>query len=191
MEREGGNLLVKEMSQDTPAKISKDVRACKKCSLWKTRANAVPGEGPSRAKMMLLGQAPGKEEDAAGKPFVGKAGKFLDRLLKKNGLERKRFFITSPVKCYPPRNRKPKRKELKACRRYLDRQLEAIKPKIVILMGETAFHSFFPGKSMRRERGKWLIKDGRLFLPTYHPAAGMRFPKIRKAMLADFRKLNV
>lgn len=176
---------------DSLKAVSEEVRACRKCGLCKTRANAVPGEGPAHAKVMLIGQAPGKEEDASGRPFAGKAGKFLDSALENNGLDRDRLFITSPVKCYPPRNRKPHAKELKACRPYLDRQLDTIKPKIIVLMGDTAFHSFFPGESLKKQRGRWLVKDQMLFLPTYHPSAAMRFPSIRKALMDDFRKLSI
>ncbi len=136
--------------KDTLKKVAEEVGACRRCGLSKTRTKAVPGEGPAHARMMLIGQAPGKEEDAAGKPFVGKAGKFLDQLLRKNGLDRKKLFITSPVKCYPPRNRKPHAKELKRCRPFLDRQLDIIKPKIIVLMGDTAFHSFFPKENLKK-----------------------------------------
>jgi uracil-DNA glycosylase family 4 len=174
---------------DSLKAISDEVRACRKCGLWKARTNAVPGEGPAHAKIMLIGQAPGKEEDASGRPFVGKAGKFLDSVLEKSGLEKDKLFITSPVKCYPPRNRKPHARELKACRGFLDRQFAIIKPKIIVLMGDTAFHSFFPGESLKKQRGRWLVKDQRLFLPTYHPSAAMRFPGIKKALMDDFRKL--
>ncbi len=177
--------------KDNLKAVSKEVIACRRCGLWKTRTNAVPGEGPSHAGIMLIGQAPGKEEDATGRPFVGKAGRFLDQLLKRNGLDRKKLFITSPVKCYPPRNRKPHAKELKKCRPFLDRQLDIIRPRIIVLMGDTPFHSFFPGENLKKHRGKWMVKEQRLFLPTYHPAAAMRFPSVRKAMQDDFRKLSI
>lgn len=178
---------VKEM--DTLEKIAREVRACKKCRLWKSRTKAVPGEGPKSAKLMLIGQAPGKNEDMTGRPFVGMAGKYLDTLLRKNKLDRRRVFITAPIKCFPPKNRRPKRDEMEACWPYLDRQLTIIKPRKVVLMGAVAFRAFFPGKDLKKHRGKWLALDHMRFLPTYHPAAGMRFPRVRRAMEQDFRKI--
>lgn len=177
--------------KDSLKKVAEEARSCRRCELWKGRENAVSGEGPGHAGIVLIGQAPGKQEDATGRPFVGKAGKFLDRLLERNGLDRKRLFITSAVKCCPPRNRKPRPKELKKCRPYLERQLDIIKPRIIVLMGDTAFNAFFPGEGLKKRRGKWMVRDQRLFLPTYHPSAGMRFPKIREAMGRDFRKLSI
>jgi len=174
---------------DSLGRIAHEVRSCRRCALWKSRTKAVPGEGPKDAKMMLIGQAPGKNEDRTGRPFVGMAGQFLDTLLQKNRLERRRLFITSSVKCFPPGNRKPKQDELEKCRPYLDRQIALIKPGKIILMGRTAFCMFFPGKELKKHRGRWLVLDNMKFLPTYHPAAGMRFPKIRKLMEKDFRKL--
>ncbi len=129
-------------------------------------------------------------EDKTGKPFIGRAGMFLNEILQSIGINRKDVFITSPVRCFPPKNRKPKRDELEACRPYLDRYVSIIKPKIIVLMGEVAFNSFFPDKRLKSYRGEWLKKNGIRFLPTYHPAAGMRFPKVRRKMLKDFGKLK-
>ena len=178
------------MPADSLTKIAREIQKCKKCRLWKSRIKAVPGEGPAPAGIMFIGQAPGERENQTGRPFIGPAGKFLDELLKQNGINRKKVFITSPVKCFPPGNRKPKPDELKACRPYLDRQLAFVKPKTIVLMGRVAFHTFFPEKDLKKEGGKWLMKNGFLFLPTYHPAAGMRFPKVRKVMGKDFKKLK-
>ncbi len=174
---------------DTLARIAREVRTCKKCRLWKSRKKAVPGEGPAPAKIMFLGQAPGERENRTGRPFVGPAGKFLDSLLRQNKIERRGAFVTSPVKCFPPGNRKPKQDELKACRPYLERQLALVRPKTIVLMGRVAFHTFFPEKDLKKEGGKWLMKNGYTFLPTYHPAAGLRFPKVRRIMERDFSKL--
>lgn len=172
-------------------KIAQEIRNCKKCRLWKTRKNAVPGEGPSDAEIIFIGQAPGSEEDKTGKPFIGRAGKFLNDILQSIGIKRRDVFITSPVRCFPPKNRKPKKEELEACRPYLDKYLAIINPKIMVLMGEVAFNSFFPDKKLKSYRGKWLRKKGIRFLATYHPAAGMRFPKARRDMLSDFKKLKI
>jgi DNA polymerase len=173
-------------------KLNKEIRKCKKCPLWKTRKNTVPGEGPTDAKIMTIGMAPGREEDKTGKPFIGPAGKFLNRLLKIAGIEREKIFITSPLKCLPtpPPNRKPKKEEIEACLPYLKRQIEIIDPKYFILLGEVAFSVFFPKKELSSFRGKWIKKDGKFYFPTYHPAAGMRFPKIKKVLEKDFKRIR-
>jgi DNA polymerase len=173
-------------------KLNQEIRNCKKCSLWKTRKNAVPGEGPANAKIMICGMAPGVEEDKTGKPFIGRAGKFLNELLKIAGIKREKVFITSPLKCLPqpPINRKPKKEEIEACLPYLKKQIEIINPKKFILLGEVAFSVFFPKEKLKDFRGKWIKKDKKLYLPTYHPAAGLRFPKIKKILEKDFKKLR-
>jgi DNA polymerase len=171
-------------------KLNQEIKNCKKCPLWKLRKNAVPGERPVNAKIILLGQAPGAMENLKGVPFCGRAGKFLDYLLKIAGIERKKIFITSPIKCFPPKNRKPKKGEIKACLPYLKKQIEIINPKYFILLGEVAFSVFFPGKKLKNFRGKWIKKDGKEFFVTYHPAAGLRFPEIRKVLEKDFKELR-
>jgi len=167
------------------------IKNCKKCPLWKKRKNAVPGEGPVNSKVMIVGQAPGAEEDKIGKPFVGRAGKFLNQLLKIAGIERGKIFITSPIKCFPPKNRKPQKAEIEACLPYLKKQIEIINPQKFILLGEVAFSIFFSKEKLGNFRGKWIKKDGKLYFPTYHPAAGFRFPKIKKILEKDFGKLRI
>jgi len=173
-------------------KLTQEIRNCKKCLLWKTRKNTVPGEGPVNAKIMFLGLAPGVEEDKTGKPFVGRAGKFLDQLLKIAKIKREDAFITSPLKCLPqpPPNRKPTKKEIEACLSYLKKQIEILNPQKFILLGEVAFLIFFPNKKLSNFRGKWVKKGEEEYFPTYHPAAGLRFPKIRKILEEDFKKLT-
>jgi DNA polymerase len=174
-------------------KLYREIKNCKKCPLWKLRKNAVPGEGPANAKIFICGQAPGVEEDRTGRPFVGRAGKFLNELLKIARIEREEVFITSPLKCLPqpPINRKPKKEEIKACLPWLKKQIEIINPKYFILLGEVAFLVFFPREKLSNYRGKWIEKDGKFYFPTYHPAAGLRFPKIKKILERDFRKLMI
>lgn len=171
-------------------KLHREIRSCKKCSLWKKRRNAVPGEGPTDAKIMIIGQAPGFEENETGRPFVGRAGQFLNQLLKTAKIERKEVFITSPIKCFPPKNRKPTKKEIEACLPYLRQQIEIIEPQRFILLGEVAFKVFFPKKELKDFRGKFIKKDDKEFSVTYHPAAGIRFPKTRKILEKDFKKLK-
>jgi DNA polymerase len=173
-------------------KLHQEIRNCKKCPLWKLRQNAVPGEGPVNAKIFICGQAPGVEEDKTGRPFIGRAGNLLNKLLKIAGIEREKIFITSPVKCLPqpPVNRKPRKEEIETCLPYLKEQIEIIDPKYFILLGEVAFSVFFPKEKLSDFRGKWIEKNGKFYFPTYHPAAGLRFPKIRKILEKDFKKLR-
>jgi DNA polymerase len=157
-------------------KLDNEIRKCRKCRLWKGACNAVPGEGPADAKIMLVGQNPGRQEDLTGRPFTGLSGKFLDNILKKNGLSRKRLFITSVVKHRTPGNRQPRSDEIAACLPYLEEQVGAIKPKLIVIMGKIA------QKSPRHK--------GITYIETCHPAAAARFPKMRKRFEEDFRKLN-
>lgn len=171
-------------------RLNKEIRKCRKCSLYKTRKNAVPGEGSFNAKVFVLGQAPGAKEDESGRPFVGRAGRLLTELLKICGLNRDKVFITSPVKCFPPKNRKPSREEIKSCFLYLKKQIETINPKKIILLGEVAFKTFFPNKKMADFRGKTIKKDGKQYFIVYHPAAGIRFQKFKKILEKDFKKIS-
>lgn len=174
-------------------KLNQEIKNCRKCDLWRLRKNVVPGEGPVNAKIMAIGMAPGVEEDLTGRPFCGRAGKFLNRLLKIAGIKRKEIFVTSPLKCLPqpPINRKPRKEEIEACLPWLKKQIEIINPQKFILLGEVAFSVFFPNKKLKNFRGKWIEKDGKFYFPTYHPAAGLRFPKIRKILEGDFEKLSL
>jgi len=171
-------------------KLNQKIRNCKKCSLWKNRTNAVPGEGPTRAKIMIIGQAPGAEEDKSGRPFVGRAGQFLNQLFKIAKIERKKVFITSPIKCFPLKNRKPTKKEIKACLPYLKKQIEIINPQKFILLGEVAFSVFFPKKKLKDFKRKWAEKGDKKYFITYHPSAGLRFPKIFLILGKDFKKIG-
>ena len=173
-------------------KLHQEIKNCKKCPLWKLRKNTVPGEGPVNAKIMIVGQAPGVQEDKTGRPFCGPTGKLLDKLLKIAKIERKEVFITSPLKCLPqpPINRKPKKEEIKACLPWLKKQIEIIDPKYFILLGEVAFSVFFPREKLGNLRGKLIEKDGKFYFPTYHPAAGLRFPRIKKILEKDFKNLK-
>ena len=125
-------------------KISKQIKKCTKCRLSKTRGNAVPGEGPLDAKYFFIGQGPGKKEDLTGQPFIGRAGKFLDELLKKNKIDRKKIFITSTLKCLTPKNRLPKSDETQVCLPYTLKQIRLIQPKVIVLLGRVAMKAFTP-----------------------------------------------
>lgn len=171
-------------------RLNQEIRNCKKCLLRRTRKKAVPGEGPIAAKLIIIGQAPGTEENKIGKPFVGRAGQFLNHLLEIAKIRRESVFITSPIKCFPPKNRKPTKKEIDTCFPYLKKQIGIINPQRFILLGEIAFSVFFPSNKLKNFRGKWIKKDNKNFFVTYHPAAGLRFPKIREILVKDFERLK-
>ncbi len=180
-------------------KLVKEIYLCRKCPLWKNRTNPVPGEGSLDAEIMFIGEAPGFHEDKQGKPFVGQAGKLLTQLLRDIGLERSDVFITNVVKCRPPDNRDPTREEIEACSAYLDKQIEIIKPKIIVTLGRFSARYLYEkiGRkftSMTKERGK--IIEGKLdccdvkILTMYHPAAALYNPKLKDVMISDFQKLK-
>lgn len=166
-------LMASELSVDSLEKVSSGVRGCHLCKLSKTRKNAVPGEGYHSAKILFVGEAPGKKEDEEGKPFVGQAGRILDEALSKAGIKRSEVYITNVVKCRPPNNRRPEEDELSTCRQYLERQIFLILPKIICILGGTAYFSLLGGQSIMANRGKIVEKDGKKFFLTIHPAAAI------------------
>ena len=176
---------------DSLEKIAADVRGCPLCKLSRSRKNAVPGEGQLSAKIMFIGEAPGRSEDEKGRPFVGAAGRILDELLKKAGIERSEVFITNIVKCRPPNNRVPKEDELTACRPYLDRQIALIKPKVICILGRTAYSSLLGGSSITASRGKIVERAGQKYFLTFHPAAVIYNKGLLSALEADLKKLAV
>ena len=157
--------------------------------MCKTRQNAVPGIGNSKSDVIFIGEAPGRNEDKVGKPFVGAAGKKFSDSLEKAGLSRDLVYITNVVKCRPPKNRAPTKNEKEACRGYLDAELEIIAPKIICIMGNTAYNSIFGGDSITKNRGKFLSKDNRLYFLTIHPAATIYNQKLVSALEQDMKKL--
>lgn len=171
--------------------VVEEIKRCKKCELWRGRRNAVPGEGHVGAKIFFVGEGPGLEEDMQGRPFVGDAGKFLNELLAKAGLERKEVFIGNVVKCRPPGNRTPKKKEIEACKPYLLRQIEIIKPKLIVLLGNTALKTLLDKKlTVSRTHEKLLEKNSQKFFVMHHPAAVLYNPKLKEVMIKDAGKLR-
>lgn len=169
--------------------IARDVRTCKRCPLHKTRVNAVPGSGSHNAKLMLVGEAPGREEDEEGRTFVGRAGRILDEALKDAGLAREKVFITSILKCRPPKNRNPKKTEIDSCRPYLLAQVGIIKPNAILALGNYGLLGLL-GKRLQvsKVRGDVLQFMGIPVIPTYHPAACLRNPRLGKPFRVDLRK---
>jgi DNA polymerase len=153
------------------SEIRDSVIKCTKCELCKTRTNAVPGKGNPNAKIVFIGEAPGRTEDARGEPFVGAAGKKLGDALTKNGLERDSVYITNVVKCRPPNNRVPNDSERQACRAYLDFELDMIKPEIICVLGNTASNSVLGQGEITKNRGKIIQQNGKKYFLTFHPAA--------------------
>jgi DNA polymerase len=177
--------------EDSLEKIAAEVRGCPLCKLSRTRKNAVPGEGQLAAKIMFIGEAPGRSEDEKGKPFVGAAGRILDELLKKAGIERSQVFITNTVKCRPPNNRMPDDDEVAACKPYLDRQTALIKPKVICILGKTAYSSLLGGNSITANRGKMVERSGQKYFLTIHPAAAIYNKSLLSVLEADLKKLSI
>jgi uracil-DNA glycosylase len=165
-------------------KLSLKVQVCTLCKLSRTRNNSVAGEGSSSPKVMFVGEAPGNREDSEGRPFVGYAGRILDSALNKAGIKRSEIFITNVVKCRPPNNRRPQKDEILACRRYLDKQISLLSPKIICILGSTAYRSILGGKSIIADRGKIVKKEGKKFFMTVHPAS-VRYNKILYSALEN------
>jgi DNA polymerase len=174
---------------DSLEKIAAEVKGCPLCKLSRTRKNAVPGEGQLAAKIVFIGEAPGRSEDEKGRPFVGAAGKILDDLLQKVGIERSQVYITNVVKCRPPNNRVPEEDEAAACRPYLDREIALIKPKVICILGRTAYASLLGGSSIAVNRGKIVEKAGQKYFLTYHPAAAIYNRSLLSTLEADLKKL--
>jgi uracil-DNA glycosylase len=176
-------------TQDTLTQIAKEVSVCTDCALHKTRNLSVPGEGPSNAEIMLIGEGPGANEDAQGRPFVGQAGKFLEDLLAQAGLKRTDVWICNVVKCRPPLNRDPQPEELSACSLYLERQIEAINPKIIITLGRFSMARFMPGVTISRVHGQMRRDGDRFVIAMFHPAAALHQAALKPTILSDFARL--
>ena len=169
--------------------IQENVKICKKCNLCTTRKNAVPGKGKHDSELIFVGEAPGKSEDLRGEPFVGAAGKKLNIALKNAGLTRDEIYITNIVKCRPPKNRAPNDIERMMCSDYLENELTIIKPKIICLMGNTAYHSILDGKEISKNHGRLIHKNNRVYFVTFHPAAIIYNQKLGKIFSADIKKM--
>lgn len=169
--------------------LSQEIMGCTKCDLWRSRVRAVPGEGNPGAKVMFIGEGPGYHEDRQGRPFVGPAGQFLNELLASIGLRREDVYITNIVKCRPPGNRDPLPEEVEACRPYLDRQLELIRPKVVVCLGRHSMARFFPGEKISKVHGQARRQGGTIYVAMYHPAAALHQPALKPILEEDFKRL--
>lgn len=180
-------------------KIASQIENCDICKENKI-GKPVPGEGGSNAKIMFVGEAPGRQESQTGRPFIGRSGKYLTRLIESTGLSRKDVYITSPVKYFPVKpdghsGRAPTDQEITHGKTHFDKQVEIVNPKLIVLLGKVAAYALL-GKSvtdsvnLKTEHGKIISQNGRRYLFTYHPAAALRFPQIKQPVEEDFKKLK-
>jgi DNA polymerase len=169
--------------------VAGEVRVCTQCKLHSSRKNAVPGEGPAGADLMFIGEGPGFHENEQGRPFVGAAGRVLEELLAGLGRDRSQVFITNVVKCRPPGNRDPEPEEIQSCAPYLERQIRAVNPKVIVTLGRFSLARYFPGARISEVHGKARQVGGRTVVAMYHPAAALHQPSLRRVVEEDFARL--
>jgi DNA polymerase len=171
------------------AQIAHEVSVCTRCRLHSSRKNAVPGEGPPDAQIMFIGEGPGFHENEQGRPFVGAAGKLLEELLAGIGFQRDQVFICNVVKCRPPGNRDPLPDEMDSCREYLDRQIAAVNPQVIVTLGRFSMARYFGEAKISAVHGQVRRVDGRVVVAMFHPAAALHQPSLRATVVEDFAKL--
>lgn len=171
-------------------RIAHEVNSCQRCPLGAKRLNPVPGEGNTQAKLMFIGEGPGADEDASGRPFVGRAGQLLDKMINAMQFKREEVFITNIVKCRPPGNRTPAPEEAAACSEFLMRQIEAIKPEVIVLLGASAAKYLLDTmQGITSLRGRWQNFKGIPVMPTYHPAYLLRQESAKKEAWSDLQQV--
>jgi uracil-DNA glycosylase family 4 len=171
--------------------LKNEVLSCRKCGLAVTRNHVIFGEGYAHADVFIIGEAPGRDEDLKGRPFVGRSGQLLDRILAACGFTRtEHVYISNIVKCRPPGNREPEKQERQACLPYLMRQIEIVDPALLVLLGATALRSLV-GQDLKitRVRGQWIEWNSRLAMPVYHPSALLRNPELKRVTWEDYKKI--
>ncbi len=187
----GAVALAKTKKAQRLDELAAQIRVCTRCPLHESRTQAVPGDGKYAAKVMIIGEAPGKEEDETGKPFVGAAGRYLDKVMEGTGLDRRDFFITNTCKCRPPKNRTPKSIEVGTCTsNYLFEQMTLINPRLVMLLGGVAAKAVLGVKSIGEVRGQVIERDGRRFIVGYHPAVRFYREDLGEKVREDFALLK-
>jgi DNA polymerase len=169
--------------------IHEEIQSCTKCDLHFSRKHGVSGTGPANADIMFIGEGPGFHENETGIPFVGGAGRFLDDLLESIGIKRENVFIGNVVKCRPPGNRDPQWNELAACDPYLERQINAVNPKVIVTLGRFSMAKFMPNAKISESHGQAVNIKGRLIVAMYHPAAALHQRSLRPILEADFARL--
>ena len=171
------------------SELYEEIALCHQCELAKYRNRVVPGEGAENAEIMFIGEAPGWHEDQQGRPFVGPAGLYLDQLLASIDLKRKQVYIANVIKCRPLGNRDPLPTEIHNCRKWLERQIELIHPKMIVTLGRYSMAMFFPGKSISKIHGTAQKRDNTVYYAMYHPAAALHQQSLRQAIEADMLKI--
>ena len=171
------------------SELSEQVASCQLCEIAKSRTRVVPGEGAGDAEIMFIGEAPGWHEDQQGRPFVGPAGQFLDKLINSIDLKREQVYITNIIKCRPPTNRDPLPLEIQNCHPWLERQIELIHPKIIVTLGRYSMAMFFPGKIISKIHGTAQKRDNVIYYAMYHPAAALHQQSLRQTIEADMLKI--
>ena len=169
--------------------LYKEIALCQLCEIARFRTKVVPGEGAENANILFIGEAPGWHEDQQGRPFVGPAGKFLDELLASIGLKREQVYIANVIKCRPTNNRDPLPVEIQNCRKWLDRQIELISPKVIVTLGRYSMAMFFPGKSISKIHGTAQKRDNVIYYAMYHPAAALHQQNLRQEIEVDMLKI--
>ena len=172
------------------SEIAQQVKNCQRCPLYKNATNGVPCEGNPNAQILFIGEGPGYYEDQEGRPFVGRAGKLLTRSIESIGLKREEVFITNVVKHRPPENRDPTPGEIDACNVWLDKQIEILKPKLIVTLGRYSLGKFIPNRSISQIHGKVQNIEDQLILPMYHPAAALRNGNIMDLFEQDFKLIT-
>ena len=171
-------------------KLAKQIKVCTRCELHGSRTEAVPGEGPTHAEIMFIGEGPGASEDKQGRPFVGASGKFLERLLEQAGLTRTEVFITNVVKCRPPGNRDPLPDEIEICTsNYLQHQIEIVNPSIIVTLGRHSMGLFFKGAKITQIHGQMRKVGERFVIAMFHPAAALHQQSLKSTIMEDFARL--
>lgn len=171
--------------------LTEEITRCQKCRLCAGRTYPVPGEGNPHAQLMFIGEGPGRDEDQTGRPFVGRAGQLLDKMIGAIGLSREEVFIANVVKCRPPQNRAPEADEVAACMPYLRAQVGLIRPQVIVLLGSSALGAILgPDHRITRERGAWIERKGVWFMPTFHPAALLRDESKKRPVWEDLKKVR-
>jgi len=171
------------------SELYEEIALCQKCEIAKYRTRVVPGEGAEDADILFIGEAPGWHEDQQGRPFVGPAGQYLNELLASINLKREQVYIANVIKCRPQGNRDPLPAEIQNCRKWLERQIELISPKMIVTLGRYSMAMFFPGKSISKIHGTAQKRNNVIYYPMYHPAAALHQQSLRQAIEEDMHKI--
>mgnify|MGYP000005804684 CR=1 FL=1 len=173
------------------SELYEQLSGCEKCRLCEGRNHIVPGEGNPNARLMFIGEGPGQEEDRQGRPFVGRSGELLTRMIHAIGIERSEVYICNVVKCRPPQNRNPEPDEAEACLGYLRAQVALVRPQVIVLLGKIACrYTLREEIFITRDHGRWFERKGVWFIPTYHPSALLRDPTKKRDAWDDFQKIR-